>query len=79
VWLGQRRSFRIPMLTTWGKNPLLLYLLHGVALGLLVLPGVAWWYADAPLWLTGLQAAAMVAALGAIAGYLDRRGLYFSM
>ena len=79
VWLGQRGSFRIPMLTTWGKNPLLLYLLHGVALGLLVLPGVAWWYADAPLWLTGLQAAAMVAALSAVAGYLDRRGLYFAM
>jgi predicted acyltransferase len=64
---------RIRHLEAWGANPLLLYLLHELALGLVVLPGVASWYAEAPVWLVVLQLAVLLALLGGIAELLRRR------
>lgn len=76
--LGER-GLRLPILSTWGRNPLVLYLLHGVLLGIFALPPVPGWYVDAPLWLVGLQAAAFVAILSWIGWRLDRRGWYVSL
>ena len=35
---------RLPLLTAWGKNPLLLYLLHELFIGVFFLPGILAWY-----------------------------------
>jgi predicted acyltransferase len=69
----------LPILSAWGKNALLLYLLHGVVIGLFALPVAPWWYAQAAAWLVALQAASLVALLGWIGLALDRLGLYFSL
>jgi len=66
---------RAGYLAWWGENPLALYLLHLVLLGLLVLPSAAWWYRDAPLWLTAIQLAAVMTALSLVARWLHRRRL----
>jgi fucose 4-O-acetylase-like acetyltransferase len=74
-----RRDRGLPILSAWGKNALLLYLLHGVVIGLFALPAAPWWYAEAAAWLVALQAAFLLALLGWIGLALDRRGLYFSL
>jgi len=73
------RGLRLPLLSAWGRNPLLLYLLHGVLLGIFALPDAPAWYVDAPLWLTAIQAIAMVISLSWIAWWLDKRHWYVSL
>jgi predicted acyltransferase len=70
---------RVPMLIEWGKNALLLYILHGVLIGLFFLPPVPFWYVQAPPWLIALQAAALVAALSWIGIYCNRRGWFLQL
>ena len=55
------------LLLAWGRNPLLLYLLHDLGLGFFYLPPFPGWYAQAPAWLVPLQAAVLLAALSFVA------------
>ncbi len=73
------RSLRLPVLTAWGRNALLLYVMHGVFLGIFALPPWPGWYIDAPLWLVVLQATAMVSILTWIGSWLDSRRWYFTL
>lgn len=76
--LGER-GVRLPVLSAWGRNPLLLYVLHGVLLGVFVLPAFPGWYVDAPLWLVFVQATALVLAMTWSAVWLDRRRWYIAL
>jgi hypothetical protein len=42
-------------------------------LGFVVLPDVAWWHVDAPVWLVVLQLAAILGVLSVAAWWLHRR------
>jgi predicted acyltransferase len=77
--LESRWSLRLPVLTEWGRNALLLYLLHGVFIGVFALPPFPGWYVQAPFWLVALQATALVAALSWIGIFCDRRGWYLNL
>ncbi len=77
--LVERLKLRLPALSSWGKNPLLLYLCHDLLLGVFVLPGLPGWYAQAPAWLIVLQSLGLLAALTLIALALDRKRVYFSL
>jgi predicted acyltransferase len=77
--LDSRWQLRLPVLSEWGKNALLLYLLHGVLIGVFVLPPLPGWYTQAPLWLVTLQAAALVAALSWIGIFCNRRGWFLNL
>ncbi|MGB7094720.1 MAG: hypothetical protein WBD62_08745 [Anaerolineales bacterium] len=55
--LNARYQIRIPILTDFRKNPLLLYLLHGLILPLFVLPLYPGWYFESPLWIRFTQTA----------------------
>jgi predicted acyltransferase len=70
---------RIPHLEAWGANPLLLYLLHELLLGVFVLPGVPALYAEAPVWLAAVELLALLGVLGAVAEALRRRGAVYSV
>jgi len=63
----------------WGANPLLLYLIHMILLGVTFMPGSEYWYAAAPLWSAVLQAAAFYAILFFIAWLLYRKKVYFKL
>lgn len=77
--LDTKYQIQLPLLTNFGKNPLLLYLLHGIILALFVLPPYSGWYFEAPLWLVIIQAAALVAVLGWIAQVFNRRGWFLTI
>lgn len=77
--LNEGLRVRVPLLSAWGQNPLLLYLLHYIGIGLFFLPGVPALYTDAPLWVVGLELALLIAALSWIAWRLQRSGYIFSL
>jgi predicted acyltransferase len=67
------------IITWWGRNPLVLYLLHYILLAFLVLPGVPRWYSDAPIWLLSLQGAILLTLLSVSAWWLHGRRLIISV
>jgi predicted acyltransferase len=70
-------QLKLPILTDWGRNPLLLYLLHYVLLGFFALPPIPSWYVQAPLWLVLLQISALIGILSWVGRYLNQNKLYF--
>jgi predicted acyltransferase len=77
--LDQHFSRAVSALRVWGRNPLVLYVLHGLMLGIFVVPGAPGWYVQAPAWLVVIQAAALVGVLSRIGWWLDRKGLTFTL
>ncbi len=77
VLLDTKWHLHLPILTDWGRNPLLLYLLHYILLGIFALPAIPSWYVQAPLWLVPLQMAALIGLLSWIGRYLNQHKIYF--
>jgi predicted acyltransferase len=78
-WLVKTRKMHFTLLVTWGKNSLVLYVLHLLLLGIFFLPGVPDWYSSAPLWLVTLQALCLVGALSLISLWLERKHVSVSL
>lgn len=77
--LNERLHVRLPLLSTWGRNPLALYMLHNLLLGIVYLPDIPSWYALAPVWLVVLQALGMLAVLSLAGWFMERRGWFLSL
>jgi len=77
--LFDRFRIQLPLLTTWGKNPLVLYVLHLLLLGFVALPEIPGWYVTAPYWLVFIQIAILLLLLSLVAWRMERRELYFSL
>ena len=77
--LDAKYQIRFRLLSDFGKNPLLLYLLHGLVLALFHLPPYPGGYFEAPLWLVAIQALALVAIMGWIAKVFNRKGWYLTI
>lgn len=78
--LTDRLRVHLPLLIAWGKNPLLLYLLHyWIWVMAFLKPLASAWHHQAPLWLIVLQAGGFVGLLSLVAWYLDRRRWIISL
>ena len=77
--LCDQRGLSFKLFDVWGQNPLLLYVLHLILLGLIVLPPWPWWNVDAPIWLAVLQMAGLVGVLSWIGLFLQRKQWLFSL
>lgn len=77
--LSRASAARAGLFAWWGENALVLYLLHLVLLGLVVLPGAPWWYADASAWLAALQLAAILGVLSWVAWWLHRHRIHLGL
>lgn len=78
--LSEKLPIRLPLLAAWGKNPLILYLLHyWLWVIIFLFPESSAWHIQAPLWLILLQGVGFVGILSLIAWYLDRRGWILSL
>lgn len=77
--LNECWQIKLPILSDWGRNPLLLYLLHYVLLALFALPPIPSWYVQASLWQVVLQLSAMIGILSWAGRYLNERKLYFAL
>ncbi len=78
-WLVRQWRLCIPLLSTWGKNPLVLYVLHLLLIGIFFLPGIPAWYTAAPLWLVLLEAVFLLGTLSAIALWMERKHVIISL
>ncbi len=77
--LADRLGVRLPLLSAWGVNPLILYLLQGFLDAIFMLPPMPWWYAAAPLSVIIPEIAFLLAAMSLAALWLRRRGFIFSL
>lgn len=77
--LSARRSPPFSVLEIWGRNPLVLYVLHLLLLSFFLLPSAPWWHSDAAPWLLLLELAAFWGALHLVARTLDRKGVTISL
>jgi predicted acyltransferase len=72
-------NFELDYFVAWGRNPLLLYTLSLLLTGIFVLPDIPVWHKQAPIWLVGIQALALVLILGSLARYWQKKGFIFSI
>lgn len=72
-------NINISLLSSWGKNPLLLYILHIFLLGIFVVPPYSWWYTEAPILLLSIQSIGLIGILSWIGIYFDNKKWYFSL
>ena len=72
--MENRYHYTFPILSEWGKNSLLLYILHGIILGAMLIPPYPSWYLYAPFWLIALQAVTLIFILSLIGIYCNRKG-----
>jgi len=72
-------NINISLLSSWGKNPLLLYILHIFLLGIFVIPSYAWWYTEASILLLLIESVGLIGILSGIGIYLDSKKWYFSL
>jgi len=64
---------RSGILCWWGENALALYLVHLLVLAVVVVPPIAWWYVEAPVWLAAVQLASILTFMSVVAWWLHRR------
>lgn len=72
-------NFTLNLFTAWGKNPILLYSLSFLLIGIFTLPENPAWHVQAPLWLVGIQGAALLIIMSSLAYYLQKRKFIFSL
>ena len=79
-WLSTRLRLRLPWLSAWGRNPLVLYVLHYYLwVVVFLMPRAPAWHQQAPVWLISLQAVAFIGVLTGVAWFLQRRQWFVSM
>ena len=78
-WTVKKLKLRSRLLQTWGKNPITLYILHLILIGVFYLPGIPSWYSEAAPWLVALQAIGLIGLLSLIASWLEKKHLQLSL
>lgn len=79
--LEELSRLRIPRgpLAAVGENPLALYVLHMLLLGVVAVPTASWWYAEAPVWLMLLELSALLAALVLAALWMKKKHIVIKL
>lgn len=77
--LVDRLHWNLYLLVVWGRNPLILYVLHLFLQGMLTLPIKSTWSVYAPPWLFFIQVSLLLMTLSFLAMFLDKKKVYFSI
>jgi predicted acyltransferase len=72
-------GWKARFLVVWGMNPLALYFLHYLIIGIFFLPGIPALYQLAPLWLVILEMVLILGAVSIVAYWLDCKEIYISL
>ncbi len=68
-------NFKSRVLEVWGRNPLILYFLHYVLIGIVFLSGLPILYSEAPPWIVLMEIMALIGGISMAAFWLERRNL----
>lgn len=77
--LSNRFHWKGYFLVVWGKNPLVLYFLHYLIIGLFVVPGIPVLYSQATPGVALAEIVVLIGGLTLAACFLDRRGWVFTL
>jgi predicted acyltransferase len=78
-WLSERFNWNTRFLLVWGKNPLVLYFLHYLLIGIFFLPHLPFLYTSAPIWLVLLEIAVLTGGVSAVAFWMDRKNVVIAL
>ena len=78
-WISDIRNWNSRFLLAWGKNPLILYFLHYLLIGIFFLPGIPMIYAAAPLWVVLLEMIFLLVAISSVALWMDRKNIIIAL
>jgi predicted acyltransferase len=78
-WISDIRNWNSRIMLAWGKNPLILYFLHYILIGIFFLPGIPILYASAPIWLVLLELVFLLVAISSLALWMDRRNIIIAL
>jgi predicted acyltransferase len=78
-WVSEWLHWNSRILLAWGKNPLVLYFLHYLLIGLFFIPGIPMLYATAPLWVVILEMAFILSIISALALWMDRKNILIAL
>jgi predicted acyltransferase len=77
--LIEKFKLRLRLTLWWGRNPLVMYVLHMLLLGIVYLSDVPALYSQAAWWLVTLEGLAILAVLTWVAWRLDKQKQYVSL
>jgi len=78
-WFSGRFNWKGRFLVVWGINPLVLYFLHYLFIGLVFAPGIPAIYQTAPLWMVLLEMATLITGISVVAYWLDRKNIIITL
>jgi predicted acyltransferase len=78
-WVSEQFIKKGRFLVAWGRNPLVLYVLHYLIIGIFFLPGLPAIYQAAPPWLVLLEMVILIGGVSAVAYWLDRKKIIISL
>jgi predicted acyltransferase len=78
-WASDIHNWKSRLLLAWGKNPLILYFLHYLLIGVFFLPGISLLYAAAPLWVVLLEMTFLLVVISAVALWMDRQNIIIAL
>jgi predicted acyltransferase len=78
-WTSERLHWNSHLLLAWGKNPLILYFLHYLLIGIFFLPGIPMLYAAAPIWVVLLEVTLLLVLISTVALWMDRRNIIIAL
>ena len=79
IGLRMIRNWNSRLLVVWGKNPLTLYFLHYLLIGMFFLPGIPSLYTTAPLWVVLLEMVFLLVAISMVAFWMDRKKIIIAL
>jgi predicted acyltransferase len=77
--VSERYNWQGRFLVVWGKNPLMLYFLHYLLIGIFFLPGIPTIYTIAPLWLAFLEIVFLLVTISLVAFWMDRKNVVIAL
>jgi predicted acyltransferase len=78
-WMSDIRNWNSRLLLAWGKNPLSLYFLHYILIGMFFLPGIPILYAEAPIWLVLVEIAILLVGISLVAMWMERKNIIIAL
>jgi predicted acyltransferase len=78
-WLSSQFNWKGRFLVAWGKNPLILYFLHYLIIGIFFVPGIPAIFQAAPIWLVLVEMIILISGVSAMAFWLDHKNIVISL
>jgi predicted acyltransferase len=78
-WISTHFKWKLHLLVAWGKNPLVLYFLHYLIIGVFFLSGFPFLYQSAPDWVVLLEMILLLGIISLVALWMDKKNVIIAL